>query len=71
MSGAQFRLADPEGELMETIARPGTKVRELTITYGLALRDQDRVDWPKVNTAIIERWSVATLARVKKAAWGQ
>jgi hypothetical protein len=71
VSGIEFRLADPEGELMETIARPGTKIRELTVTYGLALRDMDRVDWPKVNAAIIERWSAGTLDRVKKAAWGQ
>ena len=27
------------------------------------------VDWLKINTAIIERWSKSALERIKKAAW--
>ena len=43
--------------------------RDIASTYGLALRSSAETDWAKVNAAIIERWSVSGLERIKKAAW--
>jgi hypothetical protein len=66
----RIELADPQGQLLEEIADPAMKRRDVALTYGLALRgDVDRVDWPKVNKAIIERWSVAALRWIKDFAW--
>jgi hypothetical protein len=65
----EMRLTDPQGTLLEEIADPAMRVKDVTLTYAFALLDQEAVDWPEVNKAIIGRWSVATLDRVKREAW--
>ena len=37
--------------------------------YQTALMFSLDVDWPAVNAAIIERWSLAGLRHIKKLAW--
>lgn len=69
MSEAQILLADPEAQLLAEIASPAMKQRDIISTYGLALRTVDLVDWPKVNRAIVTRWSLSGLARIKASAW--
>ena len=70
MSDMRIELADPEGQLLEEIADPKMKRRDVAMTYRLALRSRDRVDWGKVNRAIIERWSASGLGWIKEFAWG-
>jgi hypothetical protein len=65
----RIELADPEGQLLEEIADPRMKRRDVAMTYRLALRSADRVDWRKVNTAIINRWSESALLWIKRFAW--
>jgi len=68
----RIELADPEGQLLEEIADPKMTRRQVALTYGLAVRgDQSRVDWPRVNRAIVARWSPSTLEWIKKFAWRQ
>jgi len=43
--------------------------KSIAKTYALALRSSEETDWPKVNKAIIERWSLAGLERIKRLAW--
>lgn len=69
MGEAQFRLADPQGQLLAEIADPSITVGSVMVTYAFALLDADAVEWPVVNRAIIDRWSAATLDRVKRGAW--
>lgn len=66
----RIELADPQGQLLEEIANPKMRRRDVALTYRLALRNADRVDWRKVNEAIISRWSVSALAWIKEFAWG-
>ena len=67
----RIELADPEGQLLEEIGNPAMRRRDVALTYRLAARrSQDRVDWGKVNRAIIDRWSVSGLEWIKKFAWG-
>lgn len=67
----RIELADPEGQLLEEIANPALKRRDVALTYRLAVHgSQDRVDWGKVNRAIIARWSVPALEWIKKFVWG-
>jgi hypothetical protein len=68
-SAVRIELADPEGDLLREIADPEMKRNDVRLTYRLALRSQDRVDWGKVNRAIIERWSERTLSHIKAWAW--
>lgn len=69
MGDAQIRLADPQATLLEEIADPAVRVKNVTLTYAFALLDQGAVDWPRVNRAIIARWSASALDRVKRDAW--
>ena len=49
------------------------KQRDVALSYALALKSQmqkaDTPDWGKINRAIIDRWSMAGLERIKKAAF--
>ena len=69
--GTRIVLADPEGYLLEEIANPAMKRLDVAKTYRLILfgGDVGRVNWRKVNTAIIERWSVSSLEWIKAFAW--
>jgi hypothetical protein len=64
-----IRLADPQGQLLEEIADPKMTRRQVALTYRLALLDQDAVDWPTVNRAIVARWSLSALNWIKQFAW--
>jgi len=69
--GTRIAFADPEGYLLEEIANPAMKRLDVVKTYRLVLasRDQGRVNWRTVNTAIIDRWSVSSLEWIKRFAW--
>jgi len=65
-----FELVDCEGTLLREIADPVFKRADVAQTYGLALvsGERDRVDWAKVNRAIVARWSVYALNWIKTRA---
>jgi hypothetical protein len=66
----RIELTNPDGQLMAEIADPKMTRRDVALTYGLALRgDRDRVDWPKINLLIIDRWSRSGLEWIKAFAW--
>ena len=66
----RIELADPERQLLGEIADPAMTRRDVALTYGLAIRgSQDRVDWRKVNEAIVGRWSLSGLQQIKDFAW--
>ncbi|HVH80111.1 MAG TPA: hypothetical protein VM782_12020 [Stellaceae bacterium] len=67
--GTRIELADPEGQLLAEIADPQMKRRDVAMTYRLALRSEG-VNWPRVNAAIIGRWSMRSLSQIKDFAWG-
>jgi hypothetical protein len=66
----RIELAGCERVLLEEIAEPQFKRRDVAKTYALALRssERDRVDWGKVNRAIIARWSFHALNWIKEQA---
>lgn len=47
----------------------GCTQRQIAQTYALALRSDEPTDWKAANKAIIERWSISGLDRIKKMAW--
>lgn len=55
--------------LLVEIANPAAKRLDVAKVYGLALRSRDNTDWPQVNRAIIQRWSVSALVWIKQKAW--
>lgn len=51
----------------------GANQKTVAITYALSIRSAaygvDKPDWPKINRAIIDRWSMSGLERVKGRAF--
>jgi len=69
MSIGYFELVDAQTQLLGEIAMPELKQKDIALTYALAFRTHDTVDWRVVNEAIIARWSVSGLQRIKTMAW--
>ena len=65
----RFALVAPEQVLLEEIEDRRLHQRDIAATYALAINTYDEVDWRRVNTAIIDRWSMSGLQRVKAMAW--
>ena len=55
--------------LLREIAEPLTTRDSLALTYALAIRSSEVVDWEAVNAAIRERWSASALNYIKRRAW--
>lgn len=58
-----------EDQLLREIADPVMTRDDVALTYAFALVHQEGVDFPRVNRAILERWSMAALHYVKGKAW--
>ena len=43
--------------------------KDIAQTYRLALRSSEDIDWGKINKAIVKRWSLSGLKRIKETAW--
>lgn len=62
-------MVDVEGQLLREIADKRMTRDDVMLTYAFAIRQHDEVDWPKVNAAILDRWSMAALRYIKDGAW--
>ena len=65
----RIELANCTQTLLNEIADKGFKQNSIAMTYALALRSSETIDWAKVNKAIVKRWSISGLNRIKKLAW--
>ena len=64
-----FELCNCTNVLLNEISNKELKQKDVALTYMLAIRSSDKTDWKLVNEAIIKRWSVAGLKRIKDMAW--
>lgn len=64
----KIEIVDVFGTIQREIAA-GCTQRQVAQTYALGLHSSDETDWAKVNRAIIDRWSVSGLERIKNMAW--
>jgi hypothetical protein len=55
--------------LLREIGMKEIKQKDIACTYSLALRSSDPTDWKSVNEAIVKRWSMSGLNRIKDMAW--
>ena len=64
-------FAELENRIMATIENRKMTRREVAEVYalGVRLRAYNILDWRRVNTAIVERWSVSGLTWIKREAW--
>lgn len=54
--------------VIENEIKQGCNQKQIAQTYALALRSSWPTDWSRVNKAIVERWSLAGLKRIKEMA---
>jgi len=64
-----IELTDCTNVLLDEIKDKRFKQKDIAKTYALALRSSFQTDYKKVNQAIIDRWSVSGLIRIKELAW--
>ena len=64
-----IELIDCTDTLLDEISNKKMKQKDIAITYKLSLMSSEPTDYKKVNRAIVERWSVAGLVRIKEMAW--
>ncbi len=66
-----FELANCEKTILDEIEMKELKKIDVAKTYALILKSSERniVDWPKVNKAIINKWSRSGLEWIKEMAW--
>ena len=66
----RMEIHDPIGMILREIEAGATQ-RCIAQTYALALRHSEAKDleWSKANQAIIARWSLSGLERIKRLAW--
>ena len=62
-------LCRPTQTILNELGHPEIKQRSVALTYALAIRSREATDWEAVNKAIIDRWSISGLERIKRMAW--
>ena len=65
----RIELADCQRVLLDEIAEPKYTHTGIAATYAMAICSSDTVDWKAVNRAIVKRWSISELMRIKRQAW--
>jgi hypothetical protein len=67
----RIEMADCENQLLREIVDHRLTRREVAKTYRLAMDSSEckKVNWAKVNMAIVQRWSPYALEWIKKQAW--
>ena len=59
--------------VIENEIAQGVRQKDVAMTYALALRSEaagaDKPDWKRINQAIIAKWGMKGLSRVKDRAW--
>lgn len=68
MGEMTFEITHVE-QIIENEIRQGAIQKVIAQTYALAIKSSYPTDWQRVNRAIIDRWSMAGLERIKKLAW--
>jgi len=64
-----IKLSNCEWVLLNEIEELKLTQPHVAQTYAFAIDSGKDIDWQKVNDAIINRWSLSGLERVKKMAW--
>lgn len=64
----KVELGDCTNTLLREVSIKQLHQKDIAQTYRLAMESSEETDWPKVNRAIIERWSGSGLKRIKQLA---
>lgn len=65
-------MVDVQGQIMREIADTRMTRDDVALTYAFGIRSRGQsntIDWPAVNRAIMDRWSLSALKYIKEKAW--
>ncbi len=65
----ELDIFNAEATLLYEIKQTGATRLSVAKTYAMALRSPEKTDWPAVNRAILERWSLHALGWIKRLAY--
>lgn len=72
--GVRINLVCCTQVLLQDIGAKEATQNDIALTYSMAIRSQveraDTPDWSTINKAIVDRWSMRGLERIKKRACG-
>lgn len=60
---------DWTAELLADVNDWAARRVDVAMSYAAAIRYERDIDWPRVNAAIIEKWSKSGLEWIKREAW--
>lgn len=63
------RSGTAQQALLATIADPEATVVDAARAYRAMIGTRGQFDWKDINEAIIDRWSMTGLIRIKNLAW--
>lgn len=70
--GWRINLVGCTDVILEELACKQSTQKDIAFTYAMAIKSKaqgaDTPDWPMINKAILARWSMSGLERVKKRA---
>jgi len=68
----QINMIACTATICDEIKHPAITQRDVAMAYALAIKSEaqgaDKPDWRAINTAILNRWSMSGLERIKKRA---
>jgi|GEM_PF-2462981 len=64
------RLYDVEEIVLQEITDMRCKRNTIALTLAFGLRQNDNLDWKKINEAILRRWKPSGREYILKRAWG-
>jgi len=73
MSDVQINLVCCTDVIIQDVAAKQATKKDIALTYAMAIKSQaqgaDLPDWSKINGAILARWKMSGLERIKKRAF--
>lgn len=63
-----IEMLDVEG-VIENEIKLGIPQKSIALTYAFGLRSSGKVDWKRINNALIAKFGQRGLARIKARAW--
>ena len=65
----KFKLMNAEKIILDEISNKKLAQNDIAKTYALIIQQGLPVNWQSINQAIVDRWSLAELRKIKELAW--
>lgn len=73
MTDLQINLVCCTRVLLQDVSTKQATQKDVALTYAMAIKSEaqgaDKPDWLTINTAILSRWKMSGLERIKKRAF--